>query len=384
MHPSGVTVARTPVIAVAAQTPPPLGGQAAMVQALLDTDDPRVRLLSVPFRFSDSMAEMGRPGPAKVRALLRALVGTWKARRRGATDLYYCVAGAERFPLWRDAVFLGACRWWFDRTIYHFHAGGAAEYLRHAPTWERVLLGRGIGRPDVGIKLSPTSPDDPEYFRARHVVVVPNGLGSPEDPEAGQPERRRTPGSPVRLLSVGKVTEGKGCFRLVELVRDLRARGLDVSAQLVGEPDGPATAERLASLARTAGLDDAVTMTGSLRGQEKWDAFAAADFFVFLTDFEHENVPLVIIEAMMCGLPVIASRWRGVPGLLDDGELGTLVDLDDWEVLVNAVEKTLRDPESTQKSAALARRAWRTRHTSAAYTEALVDALATAGRSAEA
>jgi glycosyltransferase involved in cell wall biosynthesis len=363
-------------IAVAAQTPPPLGGQAAMVQALLESDDPRVRLLPVPFRFSDSMAQMGRPGVAKIRALLRAVVGTWRARRDGAKHLYYCVAGAERFPLWRDAVFLATCRWWFDRTTYHFHAGGSADYLRRAPAWERLLLTRAIGRPDVGIKLSASSPPDPEYFRAGRVVVVPNGLGSPEDPPARQPDRRRTPDAPVRLLSVGRLTESKGCFRLVELVRELRLRGLDATAQLVGEADGQETSERLARVIRQGGLEGAVTMTGPLQGPAKWDAFAAADFLVFLSEFEHENVPLVIIESMMCGLPVIASRWRGIPGLLGDGDLGTLVDLDDWTALVDDVEKALRDPARTRAAADRARTAWRDHHTSTAYTRALVDALA--------
>ncbi|MGC4110489.1 MAG: glycosyltransferase family 4 protein [Nocardioides sp.] len=346
------------------------------MQALLDAEDPRVRLVHVPFRFSDSMADMGRPGLAKIRALVRAVAGTWRARRQGARVLYYCVAGAERFPLWRDAAFLAACRWRFDRTVYHFHAGGAADYLRRAPGWERLLLTRAIGRPDLGIKLSPTSPDDPEYFRARRVAVVPNGVGSASDPAYAAPRRERAPDAPVRLLSVGKLTASKGCFRLVELVRDLRGRGLDVSAELVGDPDGPETVRRLADLIDEHRLTEHVTLPGTLQGQQKWDAFAAADFFVFLTDFEHENVPLVIIESMMCGLPVIATRWRGIPGLLDDGELGTLVDLDDWSALVDDVASAVGDPGRTAAVAERARDAWRTRHTSAAYTEALVDALA--------
>ncbi|HEX3932295.1 MAG TPA: glycosyltransferase family 4 protein [Nocardioides sp.] len=350
-----------------------------MVQALLDSDDPRVRLIHVPFRFSDSMSEMGRPGLAKVRALVRAVVGTWRARREGARSLYYCVAGAERFPLWRDAAFLALCRWRFDRTVYHFHAGGAGDYLRRAAGWERLLLTRAIGRPDLGIKLSATSPDDPEYFRARRVVVVPNGLGSPRDHPAGDSRGPREPGAPARLLSIGRLTASKGCFRVVELVADLRARGLDVSAELVGEADGPETSRRLSELVAERGLADHVALPGTLQGREKWDAFDRADFFVFLTDFEHENVPLVIIESMMCSLPVIASRWRGIPGLLDDGALGTLVDLESWPSVVDDVERALRDPARTHAAAERARAAWESRHTAAAYTTALVDALAADG-----
>ncbi len=346
-----------------------------MVQALLDADDPRVRLIHVPFRFSDSMADMGRPGVAKVGRLMRAIVGTWRARRLGATDLYFCVAGAQRFPLWRDAAFLAACRWRFERRVYHFHAGGAGDYLRRASQWERVLLTRAIGRPELGIKLSATSPDDPEYFRARSVVVVSNGLGESDDLPAQQPERRRQSGDPVRLLSVGRLAASKGCFRLVQLVHDLRDRGVDASAELVGDPDGAETIEQLHVLIRKLGLENNVILRGSLAGEAKWDAFGTADFLVFLTDFEHENVPLVIIESMMCGLPVVATRWRGIPGLLADGDLGALVDLSDWATLVDDVTSLVRDPEGTQARALRARQAWRRQHTATAYRVALTDAL---------
>jgi glycosyltransferase involved in cell wall biosynthesis len=347
-----------------------------MVQALLDADSPQLDLVAVPFRFSTSMADMGRPGLGKVRALLRAVAGTWRARRSGATQLYYCVSGAERFPLWRDAAFLGVCRWWFRRTVYHFHAGGASEYLRRAASWERRILTWGIGAPDLGIKLSTTSPPDPEYFRARRVEVVPNGVGSPEDGPAQQKDRLREPGSPAHFLTMGKLTAAKGCFRLVDLVRDLRTRGLEVTAELVGQSDGPDTTTRLEAEIRDAGLEGVVRVSDPLQGQEKWEAFARADFFVFLTDFEHENVPLVILESMMCRLPVIASRWRGIPGLLEDGEVGTLVDLSSWPTLVDDVERALRDPERVTEAAHRARAAWEEHYTSTAYTQALTRVLA--------
>src|ERR1700754_2266221 len=86
-------------VAVAAQPPPPMGGQAAMVQALLDMRSPDVTTIPVPFRFSSDMSDMGRVRAGKLGALLRALTGTAVARARGADTLYYCVAGAERLPL---------------------------------------------------------------------------------------------------------------------------------------------------------------------------------------------------------------------------------------------------------------------------------------------
>jgi glycosyltransferase involved in cell wall biosynthesis len=346
-----------------------------MVQALLDSRHPGLELISVPFRFSRSMADMGRPGLGKVTSLVRAILGTWRARLRGATDLYYCVAGAERFPLWRDAAFLASCRWGFKRTIYHFHAGGASEYLRHAPAWERRVLTLAIGAPSVGIKLSPTSPLDPEYFKAARVVVVPNGLGSTDDELARQPIRSRADGGPIRFLYVGRLSAAKGCFRTIDLVRDLRDRGHDVSVDLVGESDGPETSARLIGAIDSAGLTDAVRLRGPLMGDEKWAAFGSSDFFVFLSEFEHENVPLTIIESMMNGLPVIASRWRGIPGLLDNGALGTLVDLDDWPGLVEEVTVAISDPRRCTDRAERARRAWQERHTSEAYTTALVHVL---------
>jgi glycosyltransferase involved in cell wall biosynthesis len=343
-------------IAVAAQTPPPYGGQAAMVELLLEVPPEGIELVHVPLQFSQSVADMGRFRLGKVLQLFRSIALIYGAALRRCDVLYYCVSGAERIPLWRDAIILGLTRRLFRRTVYHFHAGGCGEYLEAAPTGERWLVRHLIGRPDLGLKLSESSPPDPEYLGARRVAVVPNGLGKPRHAATAPGTLRDS--AEFRLMFLGKVAESKGAGRLIDLVRDLRNRGIPAVASIIGEVDTPAYSDELRRRTDAAGLQDAVTFHGRLLGEDKWREYDRADVFVFLTQFPHENVPLVLIEAMMCRVPIVASRWRGIPGLLGDGSYGRIVDPSRWSDAVTYVADLYADPAERERLASTAYDRW--------------------------
>jgi glycosyltransferase involved in cell wall biosynthesis len=66
-------------------------------------------------------------------------------------------------------------------------------------------------------------------------------------------------------------------------------------------------------LIKTHGLTEVIQFPGVLRGPEKWQAFRDADVFCFPSHYQFENFPVVLIEAMSFGLPIVTTRWRGIP-----------------------------------------------------------------------
>ena len=121
---------------------------------------------------------------------------------------------------------------------------------------------------------------------------------------------------PLTILSIGTLHEVKGQAHLVEACRRLRDRGVAVRCRFIGDGEDEAM---LRERIDAAGLADNVTLDGRLTRSEIIDALAAADLLVAPSvvagNGKREGIPVVLMEAMSCRLPVVASRLSGIPGL---------------------------------------------------------------------
>lgn len=153
-----------------------------------------------------------------------------------------------------------------------------------------------------------------------------------------------------RLVAVGRLVGVKGQILVVELVARLRARGLDVSAEIIGEgPMRPRLERRIAEL----GLEDRVVLSGALGQDRIPERLRGATAFV-LPSFS-EGVPVVAMEAMAVGVPVVASRIAGIPELIEDGVSGLLATPARLDEFVDATERLIREPELRARMAAAGR-----------------------------
>jgi len=101
-----------------------------MIQLLLDGAYQDIELVHLRMGFSKELKSTGKLKAAKFWELLRVIVAIyWIKLRMQPKVLYYPPAGPSLAPAIRDIVILGSTRWLFDATVFHFHAGGIAEYL---------------------------------------------------------------------------------------------------------------------------------------------------------------------------------------------------------------------------------------------------------------
>ncbi len=88
-------------------------------------------------------------------------------------------------------------------------------------------------------------------------------------------------------------------------------------------------------------IGDKVEFLGVLSGQQKFEAYNNADIFCFPTFFESETFGVVLLEAMQFSLPIVATRWRGIPSIINEGENGFLVEPKDAHALADRLEKLI-------------------------------------------
>lgn len=163
---------------------------------------------------------------------------------------------------------------------------------------------------------------------AEKVRVIGNGI----DPELFRPvdrtEARRTLGLPKYgplLVSVGTLAPRKGFHLVMEAMAKLAERWPTLRFAIVGD-DGSegAMGKDLKALAARLKIADRVIFAGPRKSEELAAWYGAADLFVLAT--AHEGCPNVVLEALACGTPVVATPVGNIPELLDSPEAGVLVE----------------------------------------------------------
>ena len=143
----------------------------------------------------------------------------------------------------------------------------------------------------------------------------------------------------------------KGIEVLLDAMALLRRQGIDVHLRAVGSFESPKYAAEIAARVRQLGLTDHVTWTGFTRNVT--DELLKMDLFVLPSLFG-EGLPMVILEAMTAGVPIVATRVSGIPEAIRDGCDGVLVEPGDAEDLARAIAAVIRgdyDWSATQASA---------------------------------
>lgn len=146
------------------------------------------------------------------------------------------------------------------------------------------------------------------------------------------------PGDAVAVCIAGSLIRRKGHHLLIEALSGLAGRAWHLV--IIGEGEERSACERLLEERNLRGR---TSMMGQRSPAEVERLLSGMDIFVLPSVME--AFPYTILEAMACGLPVVASRIFGIPEAALDGETALLVDPGSRDALANAIERLLCDPE---------------------------------------
>jgi len=170
----------------------------------------------------------------------------------------------------------------------------------------------------------------------RKLVTIRYGLDElPVTPSLPSPEDAGIPPDAPLVLAVGRLIEQKDHATLLRAFALVLERRPDARLAILGAgPLAGATRARAGEL----GIGNAVILPGRL---EIRDWLEHADVFVHTARWE--GFGIVLLEAMLASLPVVATRVSAVPEIVVDGETGVLVDAGDAETLAAQLDRLLSD-----------------------------------------
>jgi glycosyltransferase involved in cell wall biosynthesis len=312
-------------ILVIGQTPPPYGGQALMIEALLEGEYINAKLFHVRLSFSKNFDDMGSFKLYKFWGLFKAVIQTWFYRfYYNISVVYYGPAGPNKMAMLRDIILLASTRFLFSKTILHTHAGGSSKLYKDLGFILKYFYRIAFFKPDALVTLTDYSHGDDVILQPKKVYVVPNGIKDEfkEYCKLHVPQIKET----IDLLYVGAMYQERGIIELIESLKIVKDNGIKVKLKLMGTFISTNFEEQIKSLITKHKLSNDVVFTGTKINNEKWEVFYNTDIFCFPTYVPSETFGIVLIESMQFKIPVVATRWNGIPYVVDDGFNGFLVE----------------------------------------------------------
>lgn len=203
------------------------------------------------------------------------------------------------------------------------------------PSWHHAL---GVGVDPARLSCEPNGVDTARFAPPAAPRAAPGALRTRLGLEAGVP----------LVGFVGRLSPEKGPEVFVRAVAALQRRCPGAQAVLVGE--GPMAAE-LQAAATAPGLAGRLHFAGACTDMPA----VYAELDLLLLTSHTEAMPLALMEAMACGLPVVATAVGGVVDMVAHGESGLLVDPDDAEAAAQAAAALLADAAQRRRMGAAGR-----------------------------
>jgi len=147
-----------------------------------------------------------------------------------------------------------------------------------------------------------------------------------------------------KVGGVGRLSKMKGFDVLIQAIKELKERGIFVECEIAGAGEESSS---LKKIAEESGIINQVKFKGFLHKEEI--PYFLSELSAFVQPSLDEALPLVILEAMSLGIPVIATEVGGIPDVVSDGVSGILVEPKNPVALADAIQKLIKNPDLAEK-----------------------------------
>ena len=319
-------------VVVAGHFPPPVHGMAVAVSSFADLVErtrPVVRLDLSP----GTSPSRARHHAHRLLRVVRAWVQLPLLRRRGATALFLgCDAGLGM--LYTTVLLLTGRALGYQCFVHHHSFAYVTEHDR---LMALLVAAGGPGCCHLTLCDGMRRAFAEQYPRARRVELLPCAFAV----EASTPPAHRSDGGPLVLGHLSNLRVEKGLDAVFETAAEIARRGVDARLVLAGPPASPRDADVLAQ--RLEGAEHAAWL-GPVDADRKRAFFSELDLFLLPSTYSHEAAPLVALEALAHGVPVVAYDRGCLASLVLDEDFVIDPDRDFAEAAADLVQHQLVVP----------------------------------------
>lgn len=325
--------------------PPPLHGASQsnsnLSKSILINNSYSLDIIDL--QFATSVADLQTFSFKKIWKGVKYGLIIWKKVRTFKPDLVYFTLSPNGFAFYRDAVYAAIVKGLGCKILFHLHGKGikkaSESSLINKNIYQMVFKNTHV------ICLTKSLFADIQGVYLTKPFIVPYGISV--DKEAVKMDEKNE-NHKVLILYLGNYKKSKGILILIDALSILKKKGYQFQARLVGDA-ADVTVNELEKYVADKGLHDDVEVTGPRYGTQKYSEYRAADIFAFPTFYPNEAFPLVNLEAMQFGLPVISTNEGGISDAIMDNETGFVIEPRNLDQLIDKLSVLISNQELRHK-----------------------------------
>lgn len=291
---------------------------------------------------SKDISDSGSFSFEKVFNFIFILFNLLRVLLRQRPSLCYFALTVVGFAFYRDVLLVLLLRVFGVKSVYHLHNKGVLKASENrVNNW---LYNFVFKKSEVILLSSYLYYDIEPFVDKRNVHICPNGIPNINTKGRKLSNTLIKNENTFTILFLSNLIESKGIYILLEALALLNEKGLKFICNIVGG-EGDILKSDLDLKVCKLGLEDKVFYLGKKYGKEKEDIFNSADVFAFPTFYSNECFPLVLLEALQFGLPIISTTEGGILDILEDGITGLTVQKRSHIDLANKLERLIKDSE---------------------------------------
>ncbi|HTS18632.1 MAG TPA: glycosyltransferase family 4 protein [Verrucomicrobiae bacterium] len=325
---------------VVGHLPPPYFGPSVTYSALMHSAFPeRFEVAFIDQTVIKKVGELERLHPRKLLLLARMVCQMFGRLIRRRYDYLFLSVSCNRNAFLKEWLLIRVAGLFGVPAVLYAHANGFLDFYKKSSPGMQRRIEKTVRNSAGAIVMGEGQRFNfDQWLPADRIFVVASGIEAPPLPQRSAPA-----GGPFTGLFLGNLIREKGVFVLLEAAARVVKAYPD--ARFIFAGDWPLPSDRIEAeqKIREWGIDKNVSFAGVVWGERKWQLLVDADALVFPSYYYMEVHPLVVVEAMWAGLPVISTKWAAIPEMVKDGVNGLLATPRDAGDLAEKILRIIRD-----------------------------------------
>jgi len=320
--------------------PPPVHGSSMVGQYIKDSKlvDNAFHTRFINLSTSLTIDEIGKNPILKIGRYFKIVFKLIKYLLGFKPETVYLAITAKGVGFYKDLPLALLVKLFGKKLVLHYHNKGVSNYQHKL--LDNLFYYILFKNSKVILLSERLYKDVSKYVKEENVFFCPNGIPVINPEEKISSKKNSVP----KLFFLSNLIEAKGVYVLLDALKILNDCGVEFDCNLVGG-EGDISLMKLNKKINDLKLQNCVAYLGKKYNDDKYEIFQSSDIFLFPTFYHNECFPLVLLEAMMFGLPVISTNEGGITDIVKNGETGFIVDKQNQEKLAEKIKHLIDNPE---------------------------------------